>query len=66
MKRYFYLIVLILLSLSLSAGERQIVWPKGKMPHRQAHRIAAMTDEAGSYTHLDRIWEFLTSKGFNQ
>lgn len=28
------------------AGERVSVWPKGKMPHRQEHQIAAMTDEA--------------------
>ena len=28
------------------AGERVAVWPKGKMPHRQQHQIAAMTDEA--------------------
>ena len=28
--------------------------------HRQA------SPGTGSYTHLDRIWEFLTSKGFNQ
>ena len=28
------------------AGERVAVWPRGKMPHRQEHQIAAMTDEA--------------------
>ena len=47
MKRYLLLIVFALLSFSLTAGEREIIWPKGKMPHRQEHQIAAMTDEAG-------------------
>jgi hypothetical protein len=28
------------------------------------HREAA--EGTGSYTHMDRIWEFLTSKGFNK
>lgn len=47
MKRYFSLIIFVLLSFSLAAGERETIWPKGKMPHRQEHQIAAMTDEAG-------------------
>ena len=47
MKRYFSLIIFALLSFSLAAGERQTIWPEGKMPHRQEHQIAAMTDEAG-------------------
>ena len=47
MKRYFSLIIFALLSFSLTAGERETIWPKGKMPHRQEHQIAAMTDEAG-------------------
>ena len=28
------------------AWEREIIWPKGKMPHSQDHQIAAMLDEA--------------------
>lgn len=47
MKRYISLIIFALLSFSLAAGERETIWPKGKMPHRQEHQIAAMTDEAG-------------------
>lgn len=47
MKRYILLIIFALLSFSLTAGERETIWPKGKMPHRQEHQIAAMTDEAG-------------------
>lgn len=35
----------IFLSAIAFAGERVAVWPKGKMPHRQEHQIAAMTDE---------------------
>lgn len=38
----------IFISFSLAAGERQLVWPKGKMPHCQDHQIAAMKDEADS------------------
>ena len=37
----------MLLSSIAFAGERIAVWPKGKMPDRQKHQIAAMTDEAG-------------------
>lgn len=45
MKRTLSLIVLLCITASLVAGEREIIWPKGKMPHRQDHQIAAMTDE---------------------
>lgn len=41
-------LILIALSMTialLAAGERKTVWPKGKMPNRQEHQIAAMTDE---------------------
>lgn len=31
-----------------AVAERQPVWPAGKMPDRQPHQIAAMTDEAGA------------------
>ena len=48
MKRIYLLIPFVLLSFNLIAGERETVWPKGKMPHSQDHQIAAMTDEAGS------------------
>lgn len=46
MKRFFSLISIIFISLSLTAGERESIWPKGEMPHRQDHQIAAMTDES--------------------
>ena len=45
MKRTLSLIVLLCITASLVAGERETIWPKGKMPHRQDHQIAAMTDE---------------------
>ncbi|MBQ8169567.1 MAG: alpha/beta hydrolase [Bacteroidales bacterium] len=45
MKRTLSLIVLLCIAASLIAGERETIWPKGKMPHRQDHQIAAMTDE---------------------
>lgn len=35
----------LLMTMSLNAGDRVKVWPKGKMPHCQEHQIAAMTDE---------------------
>ena len=44
MKRVFLLLSLFV-SLTLSAWERETIWPKGKMPDRQDHQIAAMTDE---------------------
>ena len=44
MKKVFLLLSLFL-SLTLSAWERETIWPKGKMPDRQDHQIAAMTDE---------------------
>ena len=48
MKTRILLLSLCLLSaLSLFSGEREVIWPKGKMPHSQSHQIAAMTDEAG-------------------
>ena len=46
MKRFLLLISIIFTSLSLTAGERETIWPKGRMPHRQDHQIAAMTDES--------------------
>ena len=44
MKKVFLLLSLFL-SLTLSAWERETIWPKGKMPDSQDHQIAAMTDE---------------------
>ena len=43
MKRILSLL-LILVSLHLGAWEREYIWPAGKMPDKQAHQIAAMTD----------------------
>lgn len=48
MKRYFSIIVFVFVSFTMLAGERETIWPKGKMPHRQDHQIAAMTDEVSS------------------
>lgn len=48
MKRFFSLFTLLFVSFCLMAGERETIWPKGKMPHRQDHQIAAMTDELES------------------
>lgn len=47
MKRTLTFISMMLITFSLIAGERETIWPKGKMPHRQDHQIAAMTDEVG-------------------
>lgn len=46
MKRILLLLGLIWAG-ALSAQERELIWPKGKMPDPQEHQIAAMTDEAG-------------------
>jgi acetyl esterase/lipase len=37
-------LILLFVSLQLSAWEREYIWPAGKMPDKQAHQIAAMTD----------------------
>ena len=44
MKRFLGFLLLFV-SLTLSAYEREAVWPKGKMPDAQKHQIAAMTNE---------------------
>ena len=46
MKKFLGL-VLIFCSLQTFALERELIWPKGKMPDPQDHQIAAMTDEVG-------------------
>ncbi len=46
MKKTVFIISALLMTLSMNAGDRVKVWPKGKMPHCQEHQIAAMTDEA--------------------
>ena len=47
MKKITFLLIAFLSIINLFAQERETIWPKGKMPNRQAHQIAAMTDEAG-------------------
>ena len=39
--------VFLFLTLELFAGQREVIWPKGKMPDAQGGQIAAMSDEAG-------------------
>lgn len=43
--RKLLLLLAFLCSVKAFAFERETVWPKGKMPDRQDHQIAAMTDE---------------------
>ena len=45
MKKTALLLAALLISIVLPAQERETVWPKGKMPDRQEHQIAAMTNE---------------------
>ena len=45
MKKVTLLLTALLVSFGLAAQERQTVWPKGKMPDKQDHQIAAMTNE---------------------
>ncbi|MBR5175951.1 MAG: alpha/beta hydrolase [Bacteroidales bacterium] len=40
--------LLVLCSLQAFALERELIWPKGKMPDPQDHQIAAMTNEVGT------------------
>lgn len=46
--KLYLLFISVLYALCGYALERETVWPKGKMPHRQEHQIAAMTDETSS------------------
>lgn len=48
MKRIAFLLFALCAIHLVSAAKIEIVWPKGKMPHRQAHQIAAMLDEASA------------------
>lgn len=45
--RKYVLAILCLMALTATAGKRETIWPKGKMPHPQEGQIAAMTDETG-------------------
>ena len=48
MRRTLYTLALLgMVALQALAVQRETIWPKGKMPHRQDGQIAAMTDEAG-------------------
>ena len=48
MKRIIICFFMLALGIGAMAQERETIWPEGRMPHRQDHQIAAMTDEAGS------------------
>ena len=41
-------LLLLFCSLQAFALERELIWPKGKMPDPQDHQIAAMTSEVGA------------------
>lgn len=47
MKRLI-VVLLTFSTLCAYAGQRELIWPKGKMPDAQPGQIAAMTDEANS------------------
>ena len=47
-KRIAFLLFALCAIHLVSAAKIETVWPKGKMPHRQAHQIAAMLDEASA------------------
>ena len=46
MKRTLILIGLLSCVCAVAVPQRELVWPKGKMPDAQEHQIAAMTDES--------------------
>ncbi len=46
MRRLGLFVVGLFLTVSLSAQEREYIWPKGKMPHASDRQIAAMTSES--------------------
>lgn len=48
MKRTLILLLVFFCSFQLWGGERENIWPKGKMPDAQPGQIAAMTSESGA------------------
>lgn len=48
MKRTLILLLVFFCSFHLWGGERENIWPKGKMPDAQPGQIAAMTSESGA------------------
>ena len=48
MKRTLILLLVFFCSFPLWGGERENIWPKGKMPDAQPGQIAAMTSESGA------------------
>ena len=46
MKRAFLTLSLLVAFALANATEREVIWPKGKMPDPQDHQFAAMTDES--------------------
>ena len=55
MLRQLILTGVVLAAMAAAAGEREYIWPKDRMPDRQAHQIAALTDEKekGTEPYLD-------------
>ncbi len=48
MKRFIAVFLTIFVTLCAYAGQRELIWPKGKMPDAQPGQIAAMTDESNA------------------
>ncbi len=53
----------ILVSMAAFAGEREYLWPKDKTPDRQAHQIAALTDEKENGTEPYIDWYDVPAEG---
>ncbi|MBQ5839172.1 MAG: alpha/beta hydrolase, partial [Bacteroidaceae bacterium] len=45
MKKSIFFIIALFASVSIFAKDRELLWPKNKMPYAQVHQIAAMTNE---------------------
>ena len=48
MKKTLLQFMALFIAFTLSAQERETIWPKKKMPNRQEHQIAAMTNETSA------------------
>jgi acetyl esterase/lipase len=48
MKKTALQLLLLFFAITMTAQERVTVWPKKKMPNRQEHQIAAMTNETSA------------------
>ncbi len=56
MRRFVFFVCALFIAGTACAGNKEYIWPKGKMPDRQAHQIAAMTNVTKAYGFKAEEW----------